>query len=366
MRGSPAEYLRLDLRAHDLLRDVPVYDVSVVDLPGGGAGRSLADIRALESAASPSPAASAIYGLRVVLGRAFGWDRARIRPEDSLLSRLSGRDRRDSEIAPGTWEGSFLVLYQFPGEALSEIRNATVHGFMCKALARTATGYRLYWGIYVIPVSWLTRPYLIAIVPFRRICPRCFVGSGGRNCRLRRHEMRSPRPRRRRTIQGGFTLSGTRPSSSSRIGKRYIFDSFECAIHKLAVSCDHCGCKVVGHGVEAHGRFCRAHCARELGGRRLRPGGVGDDAVSVGSLRQAPGRLRLRPDPSRRRCSGYGHWPVLLPLHDAQLGADPAAVLLELDAAIGEVFRRAVLEVDLVQRLGQLLVVRGGRRSRAL
>jgi hypothetical protein len=169
MRGSPAEYFRLDLRAHELLRDVPLYDVSVVDLPGGGAGRSLADIRALESAASPSPVASAIYGLRVVLGRAFGWDRARIRPDDSRLARLSERDRRDSQIVPGTPEGSFLLLYRFPGEALSEIRNATVHGFMCKALARTASGYRLYWGIYVIPVSWLTRPYLIALEPFRHI-----------------------------------------------------------------------------------------------------------------------------------------------------------------------------------------------------
>jgi hypothetical protein len=34
---------------------------------------------------------------------------------------------------------------------------------------RTASGYRLYWGVYVIPVSWLTRPYLLAIEPFRRI-----------------------------------------------------------------------------------------------------------------------------------------------------------------------------------------------------
>jgi Protein of unknown function (DUF2867) len=43
-----------------------------------------------------------------------------------------------------------------------------VHGYVCTALARTATGYRVYWGIYVVPVSWLTRPYLIAIEPFRR------------------------------------------------------------------------------------------------------------------------------------------------------------------------------------------------------
>jgi hypothetical protein len=168
MRASPAEYLSLNLRAHDLLRDVPLYDVSVVDLPGGGAGRSVADIRALESAAAPSRVANAIYGLRHFLGRVFGWDRVQVRPEDSLLSRLSERDRRDSEITPGTLVGSFLLLYQFPGEALSETRNATVHGYVCTGLARTGTGYRLYWGVYVLPVSWFTRPYLIAIEPFRR------------------------------------------------------------------------------------------------------------------------------------------------------------------------------------------------------
>jgi len=86
-----------------------------------------------------------------LLERVLGWDRRRLRPEESLLSRLSERDRRDSEVTPGTPDGSFLVLYQFPGEALSETRNATVHGFICTALARTATGYRLYWGIYVRP-----------------------------------------------------------------------------------------------------------------------------------------------------------------------------------------------------------------------
>ena len=60
------------------------------------------------------------------------------------------------------------MLDQFPGEALIETWNATVHGYVCTALQRTETGYRLYWGVYVFPVSWLTRPYLIAIEPFRR------------------------------------------------------------------------------------------------------------------------------------------------------------------------------------------------------
>ena len=49
-------------------------------------------------------------------------------------------------------------------------------------------------------------------------------------------------------------------------GNHHVFDSFECAIHRLAPSCQHCGCKVIGHGVEAGGQFfCCASCARHLG-----------------------------------------------------------------------------------------------------
>jgi len=49
-------------------------------------------------------------------------------------------------------------------------------------------------------------------------------------------------------------------------GETHVFDSFECAIHMLAPECDHCGCKIVGHGIEAEGSiFCCAHCAAEKG-----------------------------------------------------------------------------------------------------
>jgi hypothetical protein len=49
-------------------------------------------------------------------------------------------------------------------------------------------------------------------------------------------------------------------------GTTHTFDSFECAIHALAPSCEHCGVRVIGHGVEAGGRFfCCAHCAAEEG-----------------------------------------------------------------------------------------------------
>jgi len=47
-------------------------------------------------------------------------------------------------------------------------------------------------------------------------------------------------------------------------GRTWTFDSFECAIHKLAPRCAHCGCAVVGHGIEAGTAiYCCAHCARE-------------------------------------------------------------------------------------------------------
>ena len=46
----------------------------------------------------------------------------------------------------------------------------------------------------------------------------------------------------------------------------HTFDSLECAIHALAPTCAHCGCRVIGHGVEAAGTFyCCAHCAKHSG-----------------------------------------------------------------------------------------------------
>ena len=51
-----------------------------------------------------------------------------------------------------------------------------------------------------------------------------------------------------------------------RNGEAHVFDSFECAIQALAPTCAHCGCRIVGHGMEARGAFyCCAHCASQHG-----------------------------------------------------------------------------------------------------
>jgi len=53
-------------------------------------------------------------------------------------------------------------------------------------------------------------------------------------------------------------------------GQTRTFDSFECAISMMAPKCVHCGCRILGHGVESDaGIFCCAHCAHQAGVRGL-------------------------------------------------------------------------------------------------
>jgi hypothetical protein len=54
-------------------------------------------------------------------------------------------------------------------------------------------------------------------------------------------------------------------------GFHHTFDSFECAIHAMAPICEHCTCKVIGHGVEVGGKFfCCANCARLATGAEVK------------------------------------------------------------------------------------------------
>ena len=56
------------------------------------------------------------------------------------------------------------------------------------------------------------------------------------------------------------------------LGERsWTFDSFECAIEVVAPRCDHCGCRIIGHGMEKDGTmYCCAHCAGQSGAGEMR------------------------------------------------------------------------------------------------
>jgi hypothetical protein len=171
MRIAPGEFLALDLEAHALLRDVPLRDVTVVDLPGGGSGRMVADARRLLHDATqrqPLPV-SALFGLRRVVGRIFGWDHKTPAPVSSFEDRLSEEQRARSLRPVGSMDGPFRLLYDFPRESVGEIRNATVHAFACMTLQPSPGGYRFYLAVYVADVSPLTPLYMALIEPFRRV-----------------------------------------------------------------------------------------------------------------------------------------------------------------------------------------------------
>ena len=172
MRVPREQFRRLSLEVHGLLRDVPLHDVTVVDLPGGGAGRTMADVRALmarEHVWAANPLVRGLFALRARLGRLFGWDAERhTHPETSFLHRLSSDITRRSALPPGAREGPFRVLYVLERESLAEVRNATVHAFLASVLTEAPCGYRLYWAVYVQPVSRLTPLYMALIEPFRR------------------------------------------------------------------------------------------------------------------------------------------------------------------------------------------------------
>jgi hypothetical protein len=172
VRVTPEEYERIELRAHSLLADVPLHDVWAVELPGGGPGRSIIELRKLVSVANLASANAAVrflFRLRAWLGRIFGWDREPRQASDtSFLYRLSTAERADSLVPPGTPEGPFRVLFASSREAISEIQNPTVHAFSVFALVENSSGYRLYWAIYVRPVGRMTSWYMRLIDPFRR------------------------------------------------------------------------------------------------------------------------------------------------------------------------------------------------------
>ena len=186
MRCDPAEFRALPLEVHALLHDVPLRDVTAIDLPGGGPGRTLADVRALlpqGASGAGNPVARALFGLRWALGRLFDWDRAPTPDERAQWSyevRLLPALRARSQVAPGTRDGSFQTMYRLDQEMLVEIRNATVHAFLASVLLPNpgGSGYRLYWAVSVKKVSWLTPLYMAAIEPFRRfiVYPSLFRG----------------------------------------------------------------------------------------------------------------------------------------------------------------------------------------------
>ena len=169
MRIPADEYRALGLEAHRVLADVPLRDVSAVDLPGGGEGRTLVDVRAAlgtEELMQGNAATMGLVRLRFAVGRVLGWDDERAAAPSNVIipSELAAR----SHIVPGTKDGIFTVLYALDREEVRELVNRTVHVCLVSVLVPRRNGYRLLWAVHVRNVARLTPAYMAAIEPFRR------------------------------------------------------------------------------------------------------------------------------------------------------------------------------------------------------
>jgi hypothetical protein len=171
-RTSTEEFRGLPLVVHSVLGDVPLRDVTYVDLPDGGAGRTVADVSALTPGGPRSAASSTtrvLFAIREFFGRLFHWDGPGTRHlSESYRDRIDPAILARSRAAAGAERGPLKTLYELDNESLAEGRNATVHAFMSVALLPRGEGYRLYWAVYVKPVSRFTGLYMALIEPFRR------------------------------------------------------------------------------------------------------------------------------------------------------------------------------------------------------
>ncbi len=172
MQVDRSELGKLDLRAHQLLSDVPLHDVWRFRLPGAGPRPSIGmvvDRFVAVAEAGAGPGSRFLFGVRRLAGRLFGWDREDAgAPSRSYVGRLTADDRSRSIEQPGSKRGFWTTVYTFDDEALGEVINRTVHAFLLFALAPADDGHALYWAIYVKPVNRFTPLYMAAIDPFRR------------------------------------------------------------------------------------------------------------------------------------------------------------------------------------------------------
>ena len=170
---APQEFLARPFRVHAFLRDVPLHDVWAVDLPAVPGEATLQEfnrrVKIRNLTGKISWPARALLGLRLFLGRIFGWDKEpRSDRRGYFAERLTPEDRERSSVPAGTPDRFFRVVYSFENEMLLEVINRTVHAALLSALVPIPIGYRFYFGVYVRELSWITRPYMALIGPFRK------------------------------------------------------------------------------------------------------------------------------------------------------------------------------------------------------
>jgi hypothetical protein len=100
-RISPPEFFAQPLRVHSFLAGVALHDVWALDSPGIRQGITLQEFRRCtkrkDSAEELTFPTRLLIGLRILIGRIFGWDSERSEtPKELFAERLTSEDRARS------------------------------------------------------------------------------------------------------------------------------------------------------------------------------------------------------------------------------------------------------------------------------
>jgi hypothetical protein len=168
---DPAEHTQRPWRIHQIAKGFRIHDVWALPTPGGPNDfPRLVELMTNFDPAETSAVVRALFAIRWILGRLFGFDRQ----ETGLGARVSSlRDRLPSDLAdpPSHLDAHlFTPLYLTNDELALEIANQTVHGLMHIGWVPDGTGgYRGQMAILVKPNGALGNAYLAAIAPFRHL-----------------------------------------------------------------------------------------------------------------------------------------------------------------------------------------------------
>jgi hypothetical protein len=160
-------------RIREIAPDFTLEDAWALPVHGGaGDFPALLEVMASRDLAQEAPLVTrALFRVRWLLGRWFGWDAAAERPipgkdEASLAERLPA-DLRGT-AADLRFGSLFSPLYRTDVEFAAELSNQTVHAVMHLAWVDQGQGrYRGQMAVYVKPRGRLGKQYMAFIAPFR-------------------------------------------------------------------------------------------------------------------------------------------------------------------------------------------------------
>jgi hypothetical protein len=170
MKLSSTEFTCRTWRIHGFTEDFNVEDVWAVPITGtrDDFAAVVDQMLTVDLSTSSSPVVRALVAIRLIIGRAMGWDS--IDPADMSLRDRLPDDLRHTEIpsVPEDLALPFTPLYVTDDEAAVEIINKTVHGIIHLGWVSDAPDrYRAQMTILVRPRGLLGSAYMQAIKPFR-------------------------------------------------------------------------------------------------------------------------------------------------------------------------------------------------------